>query len=47
LESGEFYTDATHLKFGRSRLDEDALKEITKAIGDIIGKIRLEIVDYI
>lgn len=46
-ECGECYADATHLKFGRSRLDEDALKEITEAIGDIIGKIKLEIVDYI
>lgn len=46
-ESGEYYTDATHLKFGRSRLDENTLKEITEAIGDIIGKIKLEIVDYI
>ena len=46
-EGGEYYTDATHLKFGRSGLDEDTLKEITVAIGDIIGKIKLEIVDYI
>jgi transglutaminase-like putative cysteine protease len=45
-ESGEYYTDATHIKFGRSALDENIFKEMAKAISEIIGKLRLEIIDY-
>jgi hypothetical protein len=45
-QSGEYYTDATHIKFGESALDENIFKEMVQAISEIIGKIKLEVVDY-
>lgn len=45
-KSGEYYTDATHLKFGRSALDENIFKEMAQAISEIIGRLKLEIIDY-
>jgi hypothetical protein len=45
-KSGEYYTDATHIKFGRSLLDENIFKEMAKAISDIVGHLKLEILDY-
>jgi transglutaminase-like putative cysteine protease len=45
-KSGEYYTDATHIKFGRSNLDENIFREVAQAISEIIGKLRLEIIDY-
>jgi hypothetical protein len=45
-KSGEYYTDATHLKFGRSLLDENIFKEMAQAISEIIGQLKLEIIDY-
>ena len=45
-ESGEYYTDATHIKFGRSLLDENIFKEMALAVSEIIGRLKLEIVDY-
>ncbi|MDH5385918.1 MAG: transglutaminase domain-containing protein [Candidatus Aminicenantes bacterium] len=45
-ETGEYYTDATHLKFGRSSLDENIFEEMVQAISEIIGKLKLEIIDY-
>ncbi len=45
-KSGEYYTDATHIKLGRSLLDENIFKEMAQAISEIIGKLKLEIIDY-
>jgi hypothetical protein len=45
-ESGEYYTDATHIKFGRSLLNEDIFKEMAQAVSEIVGKLKLKIVDY-
>jgi hypothetical protein len=45
-ETGEFYTDATHLKFGRSSLDEKIFEEMVQAISEIIGNLQIEIIDY-
>jgi hypothetical protein len=45
-KSGEYYTDATHLKFGRSLLDENIFKEMAQAISEIVGQLKLEIIDY-
>jgi len=45
-KSGEYYTDATHIKFGRSLLDENIFKEMAQAISEIVGQLRLEIIDY-
>jgi transglutaminase-like putative cysteine protease len=45
-KSGQYYTDATHLKFGRSVLDENIFQEMTQAISAIIGQLKLEIIDY-
>ncbi len=45
-KSGEYYTDATHIKFGRSLLDENIFKEMAQAISEIVGKLKLEIIDY-
>lgn len=41
-----YYTDATHIKFGRSNLDVNLFKDMAQAISDIIGKLKLEILDY-
>ncbi len=45
-KSGEFFTDATHLKFGRSLLDENIYQEMAKAVSELLGKLRLEVLDY-
>ncbi len=45
-KSGEYYTDATHIKFGRGVLDENIFKEMAQAISEIVGHLKLEILDY-
>ena len=45
-ETGELYTDATRIKFGRSNLDEYIFEELTTAIAEIIGKLHLEIITF-
>jgi transglutaminase-like putative cysteine protease len=45
-KSGEYYTDATHIKLGRSLLDENIFREMAQAISEIIGRLKLEIIDY-
>jgi len=45
-KSGEYYTDATHIKIGRSLLNENIFKEMAQAISEIIGQLELEIIDY-
>lgn len=45
-KSGEYYTDATHIKFGRSLLDENIFKEMAEAVSEIISRLELEIIDY-
>lgn len=44
--SGEYYTDATHIKFGISNLDENMFKDMITTISEIIGSLKLEILDY-
>lgn len=46
IHTGEYYTDATHIKLGESSLDENIFKEMVQAISEIIGKIELEVIDY-
>jgi hypothetical protein len=45
-KSGQYYTDATHIKFGRSNLDENIFQEVLLAISEVIGHLKLEIIDY-
>jgi hypothetical protein len=45
-ETGEYYTDATHIKLGQSRLDENIFQEMVGAVSEIIGKMKIEIVDF-
>ncbi len=45
-KTGEYYTDATHIKLGQSLLDENIFREMAQAISEIIGKLKIEIVDY-
>lgn len=45
-KSGELYTDATHIKFGQSLLDENIFREMAQAVSDVIGKLKLEIIGY-
>jgi hypothetical protein len=45
-KTGEYYTDATHIKLGQSLLDENIFREMAQAIAEIIGKLKLEIVEY-
>ncbi len=45
-KTGELYTDATHIKLGQSLLDENIFREMAQAISEIIGKLKLEIIDY-
>lgn len=42
----ELVTDATHLKFGRTRLDENLFQEMAQSVAEIIGQLKLEIIDY-
>jgi hypothetical protein len=44
--SGEYYTDATHIKFGRSSLDENIFQEMVQAVSEIIGKLQLQVIDF-
>jgi hypothetical protein len=44
--SGEYYTDATHIKFGHSNLDEKIFQEMVRSISEVIGNIKLEIMEY-
>ena len=45
-KNGQFYTDATHIKFGQSILDENIFKEMAQAIAEVVGQIKLEVVNY-
>ena len=45
-KTGEYYTDATHIKFGHSVLDENIYKEMAQAVAEIIGQLKLEIIDF-
>jgi len=45
-ETGEPFTDATHILFGRSLLDEDMFQELVPAVSGIIGRLKLEILDF-
>ncbi len=45
-KTGEYYTDATHIKFGYSLLDENIFKEMAQAVAEVIGQLKLEIIDY-
>jgi hypothetical protein len=45
-KSGEYYTDATHIKLGESALDEGIFQEMGQAMSEIIGKLRLEVLEF-
>jgi hypothetical protein len=45
-KTGEYYTDATHIKFGDSVLDEGIFEEMGQAMAEIIGRLSLEVLDY-
>ncbi len=45
-KTGEYYTDATHIRLGQSLLDENIFSEMAQAVAEIIGQIKLEIIDY-
>jgi hypothetical protein len=45
-KSGEYYTDATHIKFGRTELDENILIEMALSASEIIGKLKIKIVEF-
>lgn len=44
--TGEYVTDATHLKLGRSLLDENLFQEMIISVSRIIGKLTIRILDY-
>ncbi len=44
-DTREYFTDATHLKFGHSNLDADIFREMATAISEIIGKLKLEVLE--
>jgi len=44
--SGEYYTDATHIKFGRTELDENLFKEMVLSASELIGKLNVHIIEY-
>jgi len=44
--SGASYTDATHIKFGRTELDENLFTEMVLSASEIIGKLSIHIVKY-
>ena len=45
-QSGEYYTDATHIKLGDSALDERIFQEMGQAMSEVIGKLKLEVLEY-
>jgi len=45
--SGEYYTDATHIKLGDSALDEGIFQEMGQAMSEVIGKLKLKVLKYI
>lgn len=45
-KSGEYYTDATHIKLGDSALDEGIFQDMGRAMSEIIGKMKLEVLEY-
>jgi transglutaminase-like putative cysteine protease len=45
-KTGEYYTDATHIKFGRSDLNENLFQEMITSISEIMGKLQVEILEY-
>ena len=45
--SGEYYTDATHIKLGDSALDEGIFQEMGQAMSEVIGNMKLDILEYI
>jgi hypothetical protein len=45
-KSGEYYTDATHIKLGDSALDEGIFQEMGQAMSEIIGKLKLEVLEF-
>jgi hypothetical protein len=46
ITSGEYYTDATHIKLGDSALDEEIFQEMGQAMAEVIGKLKLEVLKY-
>jgi hypothetical protein len=46
-QSGEYYTDATHIKLGDSALDARIFQEMGQAMSEVIGKLKLEVLQYI
>jgi len=44
--TGEYYTDATHIAFGTSDLDENIFSELITSVSDIIGKLKIEVLGY-
>ncbi len=40
----EYYTDATHIAFGTSDLDENIFREMITSISEIIGKLKIEVI---
>jgi transglutaminase-like putative cysteine protease len=45
-KTGAYYTDATHIKFGRIELDENLFREMVLSASEIIGKIGIRIIKY-
>ena len=46
-QSGEYYTDATHIKLGDSALDVWIFQDMGQAMSEVIGKMKLEVLEYI
>jgi transglutaminase-like putative cysteine protease len=44
--TGQYFTDATHIKLGRSSLDENIFQEMVGSVSEIIGRLKLEILDF-
>jgi len=44
--SGEYFTDAAHIKFGQTELDEDLFKEMIMSASQIIGELNIHIIEY-
>lgn len=45
-KTGVYYTDATHIKFGRTELDENLFREMVLSASEIIGKLSIRIIKY-
>ncbi|MBD3415098.1 MAG: hypothetical protein GF421_11785 [Candidatus Aminicenantes bacterium] len=44
--TGYYYTDATHIKLGRTDLDEDLFRDMVQSTSELLGRLDIKIMEY-